>query len=289
MRMSPEYTIEVLDRPGLTLQPAEIVTIQSELCRLGALCFDPLPIYQVFDTSSKTIFNDKILVLARQGTNLIAFVSAVILPIRGHADPTIHTGLTTIHPEHRKSGVIHTLFGNLFLHLFSVYPNGVWLSTLARVITSLAHIAKYTINVYPSPQWAKETPSRGPSETHLQIAREISTRHRVQIGIPPAAELDEQTFVFKGTIEDGYSSDSSDWRKDADDPRYWHREESLTKFYRLLLSDQSNEVLQISYLDPAHALKLASTPRFRGQFYDRLVKVNKLSHRIECGLSTVTD
>lgn len=247
-----DYDLEVLDRPGLTLQPPEIAEFQAKLCRLGSLCFSPLPSYQVFNTFSRTALDDKIIVVAKQDDRLIAFLSTVVLPVSGLEDPVIHTGLTVIHPDHRQSGVIHSLFAALFLHIFSLYPKGVWLSTLSRIITSLGHIATYTTDVFPSPQWNRDHPLAGTSDSHIFIAREIDAKHREKMLILPEARLDEQAFVFRAPQ---YTLFGPGCINDADDPRYEHRNSEMTAFYRKLLQSPGDEVLQISYFDPEYAFR----------------------------------
>ncbi|KAK7729221.1 hypothetical protein SLS63_006353 [Diaporthe eres] len=242
-----DYDLEVLDRPGTTQSVEEISRLRSQLCQLGKLCFDPLPDYQVFERSSSTSFHDKIIVLAKQGDELIAFLSAVVLPISGRKDPVVHTGLTVIHPSHRKSGVIHSLFAGLFLHLFSIYPNGLWLSTLSGIITSLGHIAAYTSNVFPSPQWNEAHPTARPSDTHLQIAGEISAKYRQMLLISPEAHFDERAFVFRAQTPRLGGRPSADAAKVL---KQDHRNLTLTRFYRDLLRDPGDEVLQVSYFDP---------------------------------------
>ncbi|KUI63604.1 hypothetical protein VM1G_10285 [Cytospora mali] len=241
------YDLEVLDRPGLTLRPPGIAGLQAQLCQLGSLCFEPLPNYQVFEASSGAALDDKIIVVAKQDGQLIAFLSTVVLPISDLDDPVIHTGLTVIHPDHRQSGVIHSLFAALFLHLFSLYPKGIWLSTLSRIITSLGHIATYTTNVFPSPQWDKDYPLAGPSDAHTLIAREINTQHREKMLILPEARFDEETFVFRAPKYTLFGPACID---DSKDPRYEHRNPKLTEYYRKLLQSPGDEVLQISYFNP---------------------------------------
>lgn len=242
-----DYDLEVLDRPGMTWSAEEISLLRSQLCQLGHLCFDPLPNYQVFEHPSSTSFHDKIIVLAKQDGELIAFLSAVVLPMPGLKDPVVHTGLTVIHPSHRKSGVIHSLFAAFFLHLFSVYPKGLWLSTLSGIVTSLGHIATYTRDVFPSPQWNEEHPTARPSETHIHIAREINAKHRKEMLIVPEAHFDESAFVFrapKPRFTRGSSVGAVGVLKQD------HRNLTLTRFYRDLLRNTGDEVLQVSYFDP---------------------------------------
>ncbi|KAG6355746.1 hypothetical protein INS49_003712 [Diaporthe citri] len=242
-----DYDLEVLDRPGMTQSVEQITTLRSQLCQLGKLCFDPLPNYQVFEYPSSTSFHDKIIVLAKQGDELIAFLSAVILPVSGLKEPVVHTGLTVIHPSLRKSGVIHSLFAAFFLHLFSIYPKGLWLSTLSGIVTSLGHIATYTSNVFPSPQWKEAHPAARPSDIHLRIAREISAKYRQKMHISPEAHFDESAFVFRAQTPTRRGISSADT---ASVLRQDHRNMTLTRFYRGLLRDPGDEVLQISYFDP---------------------------------------
>lgn len=242
-----DYDLEVLDRPGLTQSAAEISLLRSQLCQLGHLCFNPLPNYQVFEQATSTSFDDKIIVLAKQDDQVIAFLSTVVLPISGLKDPVVHTGLTVIHPSHRKSGVIHSLFAAFFLHLFSIYPGGVWLTTLSGIVTSLGHIATYTSNVFPSPQWNEEHPTARPSDTHLHIARQINTKHRQRMLIAPETYFDESAFVFRAPRHRLTGSSSVDT---ANVLKQDHRNLALTRFYRDLLRDPGDEVLQVSYFDP---------------------------------------
>lgn len=241
------YEFEVLDRPGMTQSKEDISMLKSRLCQLGHLCFNPLPNYQVFENPSRTSFQDKILVLAKQNGETVAFLSAVILPISGMEDPVVHTGLTVIHPSYRKSGIIHRLFAALVLYIFSKYPNGLWLSTLSGIVTSLGHIATYTSDVFPSPQWNDEYPSGQPSDTHLHIAREINAKHRQKMLIAPEAQFDESAFVFRTLKPTLVASSPVDA---ASVLRQNHRNPTLTRFYRGLLRDPGDEVLQISYFRP---------------------------------------
>lgn len=242
-----DYDLEVLDRPGMTHSVEDISLLQSQLCRLGHLCFNPLPNYPVFEHPSDTSFNDKIIVLAKQDDRIMAFLSAVVLPISGLKDPVVHTGLTVIHPSHRKSGVIHSLFAAFFLHIFSTYPHGLWLSTLSGIVTSLGHIATYTSNVFPSPQWNEEHPAARPSDTHLHIAREINNQHRRKMLISPEAHFDETSFVFHAPAPTFAGTSSIDATSVL---RQDHRNMTMTRFYRDLLRDPGDEVLQVSYFDP---------------------------------------
>lgn len=250
-----DYEIEVLDRPGLNVGPEETARLQSRLRQFGSLSFDPLPDYQVFETFTKAALNDKIIALATKGCELVGFLSAVVLPISGTKDPVIHTGLTVIHPDHRQTALKINLFGAVFFHLLGLYPKGVWLTSMSRILTSLGQIATYTVDVFPSPEWNRKHPSGKPTETHLHIAREISARHRDKMLVPPEAQFDEATFVFRSPA---YRFSGPGTVDGVNDPRYRHRDAELADFYARLLRGPGDEVLQISYLDPVYTAHLKS-------------------------------
>ncbi|CAN8096459.1 unnamed protein product [Discula destructiva] len=275
--MTSTYDTQIFDRPFEASQTEQsvsrLVTIHSDIHRLATLCFKPVPNYQILKADVQDAFDHKLLVTARDAEDsdkLIGFVSAVFLPIEGLDNTLLHTGLTVVHPDYRKSGVVHQLFATLFLHLLGEFPEGLWLSTRAAVITSLVHIAKHTTKVYPSPEWEAKYPE-GPSGTHLLIAKEISKRHRSQMLVAPDAKLDEKTFVFMGSnnTEEGQA-----FIKDVDDTQYWHIDKQSSEFYRRLMRrGMGDEVLQVSFLDPEHLLRVASAPRYRDQWQGKFSKL----------------
>ncbi|KAH8879151.1 hypothetical protein GQ53DRAFT_855245 [Thozetella sp. PMI_491] len=250
--MAATYDIEVFYRPGINLSEEAKRALQTDICSLATAYLRPLPRYQVFDTASPTALDDKVIVTihdrrGEDGKNLVAFVSGVLIPIEGLQTPVLHTGITAIHSQHRKSSVKRLLFANLFVSVLSEYPSGVWLTSLAEVLTSLVHIAKYSAQAFPSPQWARERGSTKPSSQHLKIAREINSKHRAKMCISPTARFDEERFIFLG---------SNDWpegrvfMKDVDDQIWWHRDIEATQFFsRLFRRGAGDEVLQVAFLD----------------------------------------
>ncbi|KAM3065055.1 hypothetical protein ACMFMF_011367 [Clarireedia jacksonii] len=245
--MPLDYHTDIFLRPGITLPNSkQKIGLQADLCALGRVCLDPLPCYQVFDLASPTTLDDKLIVTIRQGHQLIGFVSAVLLDIDGLETPVLHTGITVIDPQHRKTSMKRLLFSNLFMKVLSEYPQGIWVTSLAEVITSLVQFAHYTTEVFPAPQWIRQMGTSRPSSVHLMIAKQISSRHRPKMCVSPTASFDEKTFVFSG---------SNDWLegkaflKDVDDPLRLHRDAEASQFFRQLLRKGSgDEVLQVGFL-----------------------------------------
>ncbi|KAK2012420.1 hypothetical protein LZ32DRAFT_559723 [Colletotrichum eremochloae] len=269
--MHQTYSIEVLANPGLTMGKDEATALQDALCHLGALCLRPFPKYQVLDKASPTALNDKLIVVARYDGQIIAFLSAVWLPITTLDRPLLHSGLTVIHPAYRSSGISLDLFAHLFLHLISNHPEGLWMSTLATVISSLVNMSKYTTQVFPSPEWSSLHPAGQPSSQHLAIAREISANHRDKMLVSPGAVFDEDAFVFRDSRNPGQGE--AFW-KDVDDQTYWHRDREASMFFRKLLRPNTgDEVLQISFLDPKHIAKHSESQRFAQKYSGKVAKL----------------
>lgn len=261
--MSENYQYDVLDLPEIP--DIELKGIQEELKQLGTLCLNPLPPYQVFVNDVAEAFRDKVIVVARHNGKIVAFVSSIVIHIPELPSPVIHSGLTVIHPAHRRSfGVNQFMHANLWIQLLGDYPEGFWMTTLSEVISSLVHMTKYAVNLYPSPQWQKDHPLHGgPSELHRRIAAEISAKHRSQMLISSEATFDEENFIFRGSNN---HKAGRVFLKDVDDEKHWHRDTETNRFYRpMFRKGAGDEVLQIGFMDPGILFAKAKEDRFRGK------------------------
>jgi hypothetical protein len=247
-RVMGSIIFTVYDRPGLENSPAENSSLVEELKRLASLSLNPLPNYQCFSSASNAL-DDKVIVTAHSkvrndnGTSgkgsLIAFTSAVLLKVVGlDGGEVFHTGLTVVDPLVRRQGLLVQLFSQLILHVYSSRSteDRIWITSLAEIPNSLVHVAIFMANVFPSPFLSS------PNATHLLIARSIDKEHRKKMLISPNAVFDEEHFVFKGSND---SEEGNVFLKNADDPQYWHRNRELNDYYRSLLQNKGDEVLQV--------------------------------------------
>ncbi|KLO13142.1 hypothetical protein SCHPADRAFT_904442 [Schizopora paradoxa] len=237
------YSCEVLERPGLEWPREKQLVLIHELRAPASQCFSSIPEYQCLSLTPKAL-DDKLIAVARRDDTgeLIAFSSAIFLDIRvpqTSSDTVLHTGLTCIHPAERRSGLTISLFANLFGHLLSMFPDGIWLTSLAAIPSSLVSIYQIASDVFPSP----DVPT--PSPTHLAIAKSISDSHRNAMLVAPSAVFDAASFVFRVS-----KPTDSPMRKNVNDPALQHRNRRVNEFYRELLSGgDGDEVLQVAYLD----------------------------------------
>ncbi|KZP14860.1 hypothetical protein FIBSPDRAFT_921313 [Athelia psychrophila] len=259
---SYRYTVHYC--PGRTLGKEDLSALKDELRGLGVQCLTPLPNYQVFSDSPNAL-DDKIIVTAHDKTStLIAFLSAVLIPIEGLQDPIVHTGLTCIAPNARRQHLVIELLMRLFHHHFTLHPRKCVVTTQSNVAGSLVSTATYTKDVFPSPAVAK------PSAAHLRVAREISKHHRDKIFISPSAVLNEETFIFHGSND---TSDGQCFVRDLEDKRYWHTNAEMTKYYLGLLGGRgSDEILQVGWLSPEHMRKVLEAEKFKGNAFAKQTK-----------------
>jgi hypothetical protein len=216
-------------------------------------CFDEVPDYQCL--SGPDGLNNNVLTVARGADGrILGFASALLLDVEGLKAPVLHLGLTCVHPDARGLRLTHRLASQLAVkYLIHSNPLGkIWLSNVACVLSSVGNVAMNFDDVYPSPFVHK------PSETHLRIARAISARYRTDIYIHEGAPLDEETFVFRGSVG------GTMFQKDADDTRYHHRETKLNDYYQQVMNfDDGDEVVQIGHYSLATFLRYAANGLLR--------------------------
>ncbi|RJO63487.1 MAG: hypothetical protein C4523_20330 [Myxococcales bacterium] len=237
--MGKKYQLEFLYRPGLRLSDEALADLVADVRAVAATCFKEIPDYQVMRGTRKEL-SDKVLSLARRENGQLAgFCSAVLLPVENVGD-VLHLGLTCVRPEDRGAKLTHLLTSKVVLnYLLRRKPVGrTWISNCACVLSSLGNVAVHFDGVYPSP-----LRNQPPTETHRQIARTIDREHRDKMYVMPEAVLDEEAFVFRGSVN------RTVFQKEKSDRRYHHRVADLNAYYQGLLDfENGDEALQIGHV-----------------------------------------
>ncbi|KAJ7678089.1 hypothetical protein DFH06DRAFT_1422604 [Mycena polygramma] len=249
------------DHPGRRLPPAKQTELRNELLEVAQTALNPVPDYQCLSARPGAL-DDKLIVVAYAGTeagpgkesdklNLterpraVAFTSALYLDVPEVDHPVLHTGLTVAVPSLQRTGILAQLFVQLFQHVVPLHPRGMWVTTLAAVLSSLVQSEKALENTYPCPPSRKN--STGRQREHLAIARAIDERYRAPLLISPAAIWDEESFVFRGSMD---WEAAETFKKDVDDARFWHRDQAANEFFRGLMRPGSgDEVLLVGFMD----------------------------------------
>lgn len=249
--MSPgrdPYRITGLYRPGRWPQARQQALVE-ELRAVAATCFDKVPLYQALSGRPEELERCVLGVAReREGGRLVGFCSSLLLPVPGLGD-VFHLGLTCVRPEARRGGLTHRLTSAAATYyLLTRRPlSRVWVSNVACVLSSLGNVALHFEDIHPSP--LRPGP---PAPEHLAVARAISARYRASVAIDPEAVLDEQRFVFRGSVP------GTVFEKDADDQRYHHRDAQLNAFYAELLDfSAGDEVVQVGSMSVLGAVRYA--------------------------------
>lgn len=242
---SHAYSLDVHDRPGTYWPVPKCNELVQELRHFASSILNPLPDYQCLSLAPH-VLDDKLLVIIRQKEyphQIIAFTSSVYLDMPflkeyGVCTTVLHCGLTCVSPIARGRNLTIQLTYSAWAHMVQEHPEGFWLTNVAEVISSLGNFAIYTQHCYPHPSRTE------PLEVQVRIAKDISLRHRASMAISPDAVFDPITFVFEGSNFPG-----SCFRKDTDDRRYHHRNNTETEYFREFLGrNEGNEVLQVGFL-----------------------------------------
>ena len=223
-------------RPGLYLSVHQRKLLLGELKTVTDECFEQTPDYQIL-TGEVHEWERSVLVVARDRSDkIMGFCSSLLLPIENMGE-VLHLGLTCVSLKARGLGLTHKLTSKLLLNLLTKHLplQGIWVSNVACVVSSLGNVAQYFEDIYPGPY-----SRRGPSAIHTQIAKTLSKSYRRPLAINQDAEFDPERFVFKGSVA------GSVFQKCSQDSKYHHRKRQITDFYlRHMDIDAGDEVLQI--------------------------------------------
>ncbi|KAJ7768208.1 hypothetical protein B0H16DRAFT_310073 [Mycena metata] len=237
------------NEPGRQLPLPKQTKLRSELMEIAQTGLHPIPDYQCLSSRADAL-DDKLIVVGYAGTEdngditqnrPVAFTSAIYLNIPGVDHPVLHTGLTVAVPSLQRTGIVMQLCAHLFLHVAPMHAGGMWVTTLAAVLSSLVQSEKVLYKTHPSPQ------NRPPLHAHLAIAHAINKQYRPSLLISPDATWDEEHFVFRGSM---------DWpaaecfKKDIDDVHFWHRDGGTNAyFHKLMRPGKGDEVLLVGFID----------------------------------------
>ena len=253
------YIIECYARPGLSWSVEKQRAFVTELREVAMQSFgftheSQLPAYQCLlwpdEAPTGAGLDDKVIAVARERVppsskrpgKMLAFNSAVLLPIPGLSVPVLHHGLTCILPSARSYGLTKIFTGHICMQTFlrCAAPRGekLWITSVACVVSSLGSIAQGFKNVWPSPTH----PHTPPTVMHAHIANSIaaSPSLRAAMYISPECVYDIEKSVFQGSVQ------GTVFAKERDDVQYHHRQKEIHRFFESRIDfKRGDEVLQV--------------------------------------------
>jgi hypothetical protein len=208
----------VVERPGLWMSGAEQMALVEDIRAVvrtgvpqGDLDYGVIADPETLKRAIITIIYDE------ETGKPAAFNALHVLEceIQGRTEEVLHLGLLMIDPAYRQQGLTGALYGiTCFLISARRQMRPFWITSVTQVPLIFGIVGRFAVDVFPT--WI---PGGRRSFTHLQIARQLVTRHRAVFGTGPDAEFDEQTFVLRNA----YTGGSDNLKKTFDEaPKFVH-------------------------------------------------------------------
>lgn len=250
---SREYRVDIVERPALSLEPAELDRLKAQCDAVVRACLDGESLdYGLFDEASTAWDRSVITLVTRRGDNRpVAFNAMPLLDIRQGAgkEQVLHLGLVMVDPEERSGGLSWILYGLTCFALFlrrRLRP--LWISSVTQVPAVVGMVAETFSEVFPAQAGTAQ------SFAHRHLAHQIMQSHRDAFGVGDDAgfELDRQI------ITNAYTGGSDNLKKSFDVAAK-HRKQSFNDYCQDELDyARGDDVLQIGAIDIAAGQRFLS-------------------------------
>jgi hypothetical protein len=239
----------IVESPGVSLPPAELETLVSQLRTIAAKTLPQESLtYGIFSGQPEPLARAIVTLICEEETGrAIAFNALSVMDVALDGEPTqvTHLGLVMVDPDVRGQGLSWVLYGLTALVLFArdgMRPK--WISNVTQVPAVVGMVSDTFSDVFPSP-----LPGARQSFSHLQLARGIMAHHRAVFGVGDDAGFDEARFVITNAYTGG-----SDALKKTFESAPKHRNEQYNDFCaRELDYARGDDVLQLGRIDLAGA------------------------------------
>jgi hypothetical protein len=257
-RPSRDFGVEIVERPALSLAPAELEALTDGCRAVVAACLDGRELeYGLFAPDGRA-WARSVITLVRQASDgrPVAFNAMPLLRVLrgGQQTDVLHLGLVMIDPAQRSAGLSWILYGLTCFALFlrrGLRP--LWVSSVTQVPAVVGMVAETFDAVYPTPAGGR------PSFAHRHIAHQIMAHERSAFGVGDDAVFDPETQL----ITNAYTGGSENLKKSFEVAAK-HRDERYNRFCAERLDyARGDDVLQIGRIDLATARRFAarSVPR----------------------------
>ncbi|WP_341365620.1 hypothetical protein [Yoonia sp. BS5-3] len=245
LRSGPDYTVRIIERPGLWMAPDALAELSANLRQIAAKTLDAGSLtYGVFSGDKARMEAVIITLVARRDGTPIAFNALAIMTLQDSPHPTevLHLGLVMVDPAERSKNLSWVLYGlTCFLIFFRRQFRPIWVSNVTQVPAVVGMVSQMFSDVWPGPRGGRRTLN------HLLLARRIMASQRHIFGVGAEAGFDEDRFV----ITDAYTGGSDDLKKTWDNaPK--HRDVQFNDFCAKMLDyGRGDDVLQLGRMDIA--------------------------------------
>lgn len=243
-RASPEHVVNIYERPGEFLAPAELDRLVAQCRTVVRACLAGQDLdYGLFDPRTDAWSRCVITLVCRSADGApVAFNSMPQLAVKraGRDEHVLHLGLVMVDPSERSGGLSWILYG---LTCFALFLRGglrpLWVSSVTQVPAVVGMVAETFSNVFPAQDATRQ------SFAHRHLAHQIMKRHRAAFGVGDDAGFDPDRQI----ITDAYTGGSDNLKKSFDVAAK-HRAERYNEYcLRELDYGRGDDVLQIGAID----------------------------------------
>lgn len=257
-RPNPGVTVEIVERPGAWMDPADLDKLITACRQVVAACLNGRQLdYGLFAHDGAAWSRSVVTLIRRSGDGRpIAFNAMPLLSVvrAGQPAEVLHLGLVMVDPAERSGGLSWILYGLTCFALFlrrGLRP--LWISSVTQVPAVVGMVAETFDEVYPAPDRSS------PTFAHRHIAHQIISRERSAFGVGEDAGFDPDRQI----ISNAYTGGSDNLKKSYDSAAK-HRDERYNRFCAEVLDyDRGDDLLQIGRIDLATACRYLqrSVPR----------------------------
>jgi hypothetical protein len=253
-RAGPEHAVEIVERPGRSMDAARLGHLREDCRTVVAACLDGRQLdYGLFNPDDREAWDRTVVTLVRRVDDgrAIAFNAMPLLEVRqdGQDSHLLHLGLVMVDPSERSGGLSWILYG---LTCFALFVRGglrpLWVSSVTQVPAVVGMVAETFDQVYPG---QKETL---PTFAHRHLAHQVMSRHRATFGVGSDAGFDPDRQVITNAYTGG-----SDNLKKSFVVAAKHRDQRYNDFCAAELDyDRGDDLLQLGRIDLGAARRFLS-------------------------------
>jgi len=257
-RSGRDHAVEIVERPALSLSPAELDALVSACRMVVAACLDGRQLDYGLFAPDGSAWERSVVTLVRRTRDgaPIAFNAMPLLRVERGGAPgeVLHLGLVMVDPAEQSAGLSWILYGLTCFALFvrrGLRP--LWISSVTQVPAVVGMVAETFDHVYPAQQGTRA------SFAHHHLAHQIMRTQRDAFGVGEDAGFDPAAQIITNAYTGG-----SDNLKKSFEVAAKHRDERYNRFCLEMLDyARGDDVLQIGRIDLATARRFLarSVPR----------------------------
>jgi GNAT superfamily N-acetyltransferase len=184
--------------PGRWMTEPQLTALREDILAVARSCSAEIPRYGVF-LPQRRPFENRIItfVYGKNGAEPAGFTAMVALtaPVDGKRLPVLHLGLVMVSPSYRRQKLMIRLYHRTLIEFLARRAfRPFWITSLSQEPAIVGAVSDSFRDVYPHYEGKTRL-----TASHQAVARSLMREHGHEFGEEPGAELDERSFVVRGS------------------------------------------------------------------------------------------